>query len=248
MWPKPSQDVRQMLKFKQTNIPAICGWLAIFWLNADSLNPKRSFAFHAWNKLAMHDANGGFLTSTIRFRGKSPGVIKGATEKEIRSHHWDLGAGTSRNCPKDLAMGRALDVPVLEDLWKVFWNQVHVAASVVERPRTKCAERTNEFWVDHPRVGGAAASAGSYGLAPQTSVMASSSTMGTPGQGPHAGTPNCLPILNVGFLLKGTQSCTGYFQAIIITVPLLGSFLDMHCWLVSERGCWDRWVVGTHLV
>lgn len=198
MWPKPSQDVRQMLNFKLTNLPAIRGWFAVFWLNADFLNPKLSFAFQAWNKLATHDATGGFLTSIIRFRGKSPGVIKGATEKEITSHHWDSGAGTSRNYIKDLAVGRALDAPVLEDLWKVLWIKVHVAVSVAERPRTKRAKRMSEFWVGHPRAGVAAASAGSYGLAPQPSVMASSSSasaMGTSGQGPQTGTSNGLPVL-----------------------------------------------------
>lgn len=70
MGPKPSQDVRQMLNFKQTNIPATCGWFTVFWVNTDFLNPKLSFAFHAWNKLATHDATGRVVMSIIRLKEK----------------------------------------------------------------------------------------------------------------------------------------------------------------------------------
>lgn len=79
MWPKPSQDVRQMLNFKQTNIPAICGWFTV-WVNADFLNPKLSFAFHAWYKLATHDATGRLLMDIVRFRENKLCVIKRAEE------------------------------------------------------------------------------------------------------------------------------------------------------------------------
>lgn len=39
-------------------------------MNTDFLNPKLSFAFHAWNKLATHDATGRVVMSIIRLKEK----------------------------------------------------------------------------------------------------------------------------------------------------------------------------------
>lgn len=86
-----------------------------------------------------------------------------------------------------------------------------MAISTVEKPRTKCARRINIFWAGHSRAEVVAASARKYGLAPQLSVTASSSSakiMGT-FHGHIQLPPDSSRYVHVGFPLKGTQRCTG---------------------------------------
>lgn len=96
MWPKPSQDVGQMLNFNQHP----CCVRVIHSPQREHtgfLDPKLSFPFLAWSKLATHDAIDGLPITIVRFREKKIScVIKRSTEKQVTSHCWDSGA-RSRN-------------------------------------------------------------------------------------------------------------------------------------------------------
>lgn len=122
-----------------------------------------------------------------------------------------------------------------------------MAVSAPERPRTNHVRRMNEFWVGHSSAGGAAAPAGSYGLAPQPSVVASSSSPAPEGpQGRDLTQEH--PVASQFCRLSGcrvsaersSEMHRRVFQVIIITTPLLGSFLGMYCGLESQTECWDR--------
>lgn len=119
MWPKPSQDVGQMLNFNQHP----CCVRVIHSPQREHtgfLDPKLSFPFLAWSKLATHDATDGLPITIVRFREKKLScVIKRSTEKQVTSHCWDSGA-RSRNwewllCSSSCTSpkGFVLDMPTL---------------------------------------------------------------------------------------------------------------------------------------
>lgn len=122
-----------------------------------------------------------------------------------------------------------------------------MAVSTPERPRTNHVKRVNEFWVGHSSAGVGAASAGSYGLAPQPSVTASSSSP-APGGPQGRDLTQEHPVASQFCRLSGcrvsaernSEMHQRVFQVIIIMIPLLWSSLGMYCGLESQTECWDR--------